>query len=62
MYKPKLGETYYVIQISSYVGIEDYEWMGDSIDNEHYSMGNVFRTEQEAEDKLNELKQILKQQ
>lgn len=62
MYRPKLGETYYVIQISSYVGIEDYEWMDDLIDKNHYSIGNVFRTIHEAEDKLNELKQILKQQ
>lgn len=61
MYRPEIGETYYVVKISSYVGIEDYEWLDDTIDNEHYSIGNVFRTEHEAEDKLNEIKQILKQ-
>lgn len=62
MYKPKIGETYYTIHISSDFGVEDYEWLGDTIDKNHYALGNVFRTEHEAEDKLNEIKQILKQQ
>lgn len=62
MYRPKLGETYYSIYMGSDFVVTDYEWASDSIDEGHYLIGNVFRTEHEAEDKLNEIKQILKQQ
>lgn len=44
-WKPKDGETYWFIS----TGIKDTTWAFDHIDEELYAIGNVFRTEDDAE-------------
>lgn len=59
-WKPKEGETYFVV-FNCYghsFFVSEFEWDGDLLDEETYRLGNCFRTRQEAQkvaDKFNAL-------
>lgn len=51
---PQEGDRYYCIESAG--NIEDYFYEGSPIDDEICRIGNIFRTEEEAEFKLEQLK------
>ena len=51
-------EKYYYIVASNFYIEEDYD-IRDEIDDDRYEMGNYFRTEELANEKLNEIKKLL---
>lgn len=53
-WKPETGEQYYII--SDVGNVKDSHWDDDRIDNFRLDMGDVFRTEAEAERALHRLK------
>lgn len=58
-WKPLYNDTYYCIIISSYVTIITHIWKGDYRDRDYYKSNNCFKTKEEAEAKLKQIKQIL---
>ena len=46
-WKPKEGESYYVVETNGFIGVE--EWWAETIDMNYYKLGNCYRTEEEAE-------------
>lgn len=59
-WKPGQGITYFHIYIArGIVQIADYIWMDDATDKNNYEMGNCFKTGEEAEAKLKQIKEIL---
>ena len=46
-WKPEVGDHYYVLDSAADVGATD--WINSQYDNEVYELGNVFRTQEEAE-------------
>jgi len=56
---PKKGDEYFIINRNT---VDGYIWGDDSIDQGYLSIGNIFRTKQEAEKHLTYLKalQVLK--
>ena len=58
-WKPLFKERYYCVSISSLFLVVSHLWMGDTIDHDYYSKNNCFKTEKEAEAKLEQIKQIL---
>lgn len=49
MWKPKNRERYYFINHGVNEYIDYYDWDNDSLDDNLYSIGNCFRTQEEAE-------------
>ncbi len=45
-WKPEIGERYFILDSS---GTGNHIWDNDSVDNYHLSIGNVFKTKEEAE-------------
>ena len=60
-WKPLYNERYYSVNISSVFLVGDYIWRGDSADRDHYRRNNCFKTVEEAEAKLEQIRQILNQ-
>ena len=59
-WKPGQGTTYFHIIIAGGIAQTDnYIWMDDATDKNNYEMGNCFKTKEEAETKLKQIKQIL---
>lgn len=46
-WKPKEGESYYIVAINGSIGME--EWWAETIDMNYYKIGNCYRTREEAE-------------
>lgn len=53
-YKPKDGDKYWIISHNGYV--VQVRWMGDEAEDDIYAIGNVFRTQEEAEFRAEQLK------
>lgn len=59
-WKPTRGTTYFhIIMDIGEIRVDDYVWENDDIDIAHYDTGNCFKTEEEAEAKLEQIKKIL---
>ena len=56
-WKPKEGELFFYIEIE--ISVVSDIWSGNEIDIALYNIGNCFRTEQEAQKKVDKIKQIL---
>lgn len=55
---PKLGDVYYAID--SDLDIEEFDWFNDEYDHKYLSIGNYFKTREEAEFELERLKVLAK--
>lgn len=53
-WKPKRGDSYWLISHTGYA--VQARWIDDSIENDIYEIGNVFRTNEEAEFRIEQLK------
>ena len=61
-WKPKFTEIYYSIEIlQSWSHIVTDAWTDLPIDMRQYESGNCFRTKKEAQQKLKQIKKILKE-
>ena len=56
--KPKVGETYYYIDL--FLDVIDDIWSGDRMDDLVYTSGNCFKTEEEAQKYADKFSEILK--
>ena len=54
VWKPKDGEWYWMISHTGFVA--ERRWTGDSYDDDRYKIGNVFKTKEEAEFRVEQLK------
>lgn len=54
VWKPKCGDKYWTISHNGYV--VQVRWMGDEAEDDIYAIGNVFKTQEEAEFKAEQLK------
>ena len=54
VWKPKNGDKYWLISHNGYV--VQVRWMGDEAEDDIYAIGNVFRTQEEAEFRAEQLK------
>ncbi|MGX7077454.1 hypothetical protein [Globicatella sanguinis] len=54
VWKPKCGDKYWTISHNGYV--VQARWMGDEAEDDIYAIGNVFKTEEEAEFRVEQLK------
>lgn len=54
VWKPKCGDKYWLISHNGYV--VQVRWMGDEAEDDIYAIGNVFRTQEEAEFRVEQLK------
>lgn len=64
VWKPKDGEHYFVIAFPMNIhacGIHESYWGEDGWDKNRFEIGNIFRTREAAEKKLEQIKEILKQ-
>lgn len=57
-WKPKEGEVYWCVNESAAVGC--YKWANFPADIKFYSIGNCFRTEEEAQEMADKFKELLK--
>jgi len=58
-WKPKMGERFWYI--FCLIGVDSDFWNGNSDDKFYYNLGNVFKTKKEAQEKLKQIKKILKE-
>lgn len=58
-WKPSYKDLYYCINIFSSIVIINHVWNGDIIDYNYYNTNNCFKTKEEAEAKLEEIKKLL---
>ena len=58
-WKPKKGELYFAILLRQIPEIAHYSWSGEKIDTKFYEMGNCFRTIEEVQAKLEQIKKVL---
>jgi len=58
VWKPKMGDAYYLI--NEFLSVDRYAWESDSIDNEHFNISNCFQTEAEAQAMADKFKEMLK--
>lgn len=58
-WKPKYHEIYYGISINSLPLILRYTWQNDTVDCDYYNNNNCFKTKEEAEAKLEQIKKLL---
>lgn len=59
-WKPNFRDVYYFIFIYTYGNICNDRWNNATVDYDRYKFGNCFPTKEEAEAKLEQIKQILK--
>ena len=60
-WKPLYNDKYYCINVFSETMVICHVWTGDTVDNTYYHTNNCFKTKEEAEAKLKQIKQILVQ-
>lgn len=58
-WKPLYNEKYYCVTVLSGVVVASHVWNGDTVDCDYYNTNNCFKTKEEAEAKLEQIKQIL---
>lgn len=59
-WKPLRGENYfYIVVTATNIEISSFECFTDSVDQQAYEIHNCFKTKEEAEAKLEQIKQIL---
>lgn len=60
-WKPKLGQMFYAIWVSSdEATVEDWTFWNEGTTKKMWEIGNCFETEKEAQQKLKQIKAILK--
>ena len=57
-WKPKIGEEYWYIGIEYISEVWSNTWYGDELEEKYFTVGNVFKTKEEAEFQLERLKVI----
>ena len=61
-WKPLRGQNYfYIVVTATNIEISSFECLNDSVDQQAYEAHNCFKTKKEAEAKLEQIKQILRQ-
>lgn len=60
-WKPMYGDKYYCVNLASLSFVVCHTWTGDTVDYDYYNQNNCFKTKEEAEAKLEQIKQILAQ-
>lgn len=50
---------FHIIIAGGIIQVDDYKWTGDVVDENLYDMGNCFKTKEEAEAKLEQIKKLL---
>ena len=60
-WKPMYGDKYYCVNLASLSFVVCHTWTGDTVDYDYYNQNNCFKTKEEAEAKLKQIKQILAQ-
>ena len=60
-WKPMYGDKYYCVNLASLSFVVCHIWTGDTVDYDYYNQNNCFKTKEEAEAKLEQIKQILAQ-
>lgn len=58
-WKPLYGELYYGVNIFSSSTVIIHIWKNDSVDYDYYTNNNCFKTKEEAEAKLEQIKKLL---
>ena len=58
-WKPLYNDKYYCINVFSEAMVICHVWTGDTVDNTYYHTNNCFKTEKEAEAKLEQIKKLL---
>lgn len=58
-WKPKYHEIYYSISLNSLPLILRYKWQNNTVDCDYYNNHNCFKTKEEAEAKLEQIKKLL---
>ena len=59
-FKPTLGERYYALNICGISECLEFLWEDDYVDKNYYKNHNCFPTRELAEQKLSEIKTLLK--
>mgnify|MGYP001358279177 CR=1 FL=1 len=57
-WEPKIDKRYY--WINKHLEIDWYTWEGDRCDRKLLESGNCFKTKEDAEEKLEKIKEVLK--
>ena len=60
-WKPMYDDKYYCVNLASLSFVVCHTWTGDTVDYDYYNQNNCFKTKEEAEAKLEQIKQILAQ-
>lgn len=58
-WKPKHGDMYYCVNITSSFFVICHVWRNDTVDSDYYDQNNCFKTKEEAEAKLEQIKKLL---
>ena len=58
-WKPLYNDKYYCINVFSEAMVICHVWTGDTVDNSYYHTNNCFKTKEEAEAKLKQIKKLL---
>ena len=58
-WKPMYGDKYYCVNLASLSFVVCHTWAGDTIDYDYYNQNNCFKTKEEAEAKLEQIKKLL---
>lgn len=58
-WKPMYGDKYYCINLASSSFVVCHTWTGDTVDYDYYNQNNCFKTKEEAEAKLEQIKKLL---
>lgn len=58
-FKPREDQLYYYVNYYKKDSIGSFCWQGDDTDIDLYELGNCFKTEQEANEIANKIKQLL---
>lgn len=58
-WKPMYGDKYYCVNLASLFFVVCHTWTGDTVDYDYYNQTNCFKTKEEAETKLKQIKKLL---
>ena len=58
-WKPMYDDKYYCVNLASLSFVVCHTWKGDTVDYDYYNQNNCFKTKEEAEAKLEQIKKLL---
>lgn len=58
-WEPMYGNKYYCVNLASLSFVVCHTWTGDTVDYDYYNQNNCFKTKEEAEAKLEQIKKLL---